>query len=371
MESQKRRKSKPYNKLLDKREYAEKYFRMIQNEGKTLLPPYTFSYIMSNDSIIAVEKKNKTGFMMPPYKHFLLPSYSAEFGFENRGCLYSFPNALDKTKGKLVTTQIILHRDYTLLNYRKLGGDLNGVGKPIVYNKNEFKWFINNRLISSQNKCLFTKDAGQHFFLYEIDDIKVIIVWDDYYSSCINILGLTQVVHADEGRYNFNHPYTIMSVYINAICSFVRMFPSGTLFNTTVEKILGVQYLVVYVPLHPIACFNIYAKVRGDIEEEIRIFDKFNKAKWLGYDKNLFTKNIYHPKFKRKKKATYSNKKSKAERRAIERAKKLEKKKLKPPKPRKKVKKVKKKKKAESIYTRKLHRHIKKSPKRKKEELFS
>jgi len=373
MELQKRRKNKINGIILDKKEYAKKYFKKMQDKGIMCIPPYTYSYIMANDSIIAVKQKNLTGFLMPPYKHFILPPYSDEFGFENRGCLYSFPNILDKTKvKKLVTTQLILHRDYSLLNYRKLGDDLRGNGRPILYNQKELNWFLDRKLVRFYNECLFLKNTGQHLFLYEVDDVKLLIVWDDYYSSCINIIGLSQVVRVHKERCTFNHPYTILQVYISAFCAFFRMFPSGTLFNVTLEEIIGTPFAIIYVPLYPIACFEIYAKVRGEIEEAIRIYDKFDKVKWLKYDKNLFTKSIYHPKFKRKKKATYSNKKSKAERRAMKNLKKKEKKKLKPPKPRKrKVKKVKKKKKLDSMYTRKRYRHIRKGRTKKNVELFS
>ena len=369
MESQKRRKSKINGIVLDKKEYTAKYFTMLQNEGRMILPPYTYSYIMANDSIIAVQKKNKTGFMMPPYKHFILPTYSDEKGFENTDCIYSFPDPLSKTKGKLLTSQIILHRDYSLLNYRKLGETLKGVGRPILYNQKEMNWFLNKKLVRYYNICLFNKDAGQHLFLYEVDDIKLLIIWDDYYSSYINIIGLSQVVRTQDGWRTFDYPYSILEVYVNALCCFMRMFPSGTLFNATMEWTMSVRNTEIYVPLLPIACFEIYSKVKGEFEEEVRVYSKFDKVKWLGYDKNLFTKNIYHPKFNRKKKATYSNKKSKAERRAIEKAKKAERKKLRPPKPKKKVTKIKKK--ISNIYTRTKHRHIRKSPKRKKEELFS
>lgn len=288
----------------NKQEITKQYFYLLHNKGKFVIPPYTYSYIMANDSIQVEKKKNRIGFVLFPYKHFLLPAYDKEIqNFYNFECIYSFPTTLEKEKGTLLNMQFLLQRDYSLLNYRRYGTDINGKGRPVLYNQSELNWYLNNKRVLKQNICLFIKNVGQHFFLYEVDDLKVIIVWDDYYTNTINIITMTQVIRTSLAHMNFDYPYTVWSVYINALCSFFSMFPCGTVFNTTLEFLRGVTSIL-YVPLHPLTCFEIRTKIKEEINNDIRVFDKFDKKQWLNNDKNKMVKDVYHLDYNKKEKKT-------------------------------------------------------------------
>ena len=332
-----------YDKLLDKKEYADIYFNALHNSGILVTPPYTYSYIMAHDSIKAVEKNNRTGFMMYPFKHFILPTYTEKDGFNNSDCIFAPQYSLGRTKSKITSTQVILNRDYTLMHYRKLGDKLHGEGKPVLFNKKELKWYLNNRRVLNYDDCLFQKDGGQHFYLYEIDGMKLLIIWDDYYSSSINIIGMSQLVEQFLQHKKFEHPYTVLQVYIQAICSFFRMFPYGTLFNATIETIRGVinDDRNIYIPLKPVACFNICTTLKDEIKEKVRIYTKYSRERWSNSDKNK-TSNHYSLENEMKERKKPKNVKRKKKRKT---KRKVRRKKRKPiPK--------------RELYTREKHRHI-------------
>jgi hypothetical protein len=311
--------SKRYT-ILNKKEIAQKYFSLMHDKGKVFMPPYTYSFILADEDIYAVQRGDRIGFMMPPYEHFILPSYfekDGDYVFDNTECLYAFPASFRLSEGRMINTQFILHRDYTLMKYRKFDNDLNGKGEPILFNKKEFEWYLNNRRVNKDEECLYKVDAGQHFFKYQVDDVKVIIVWDDYYSSAINILSITHAVYTSLQHAKFEHPYTVWAVYINALVSFMKMFPSGTLFNTTLAYLRGL-FSIIYVGLHPIQCFDICTMVKGDIKENIRKhmgeFTTYSKKKLYTVTQNviikdkLHTPKVKHTKYKRKKKKTNKQK---------------------------------------------------------------
>ena len=286
--------------ILDKQTYTQKYFKLLHDAGKLVAPPYTYSYIMANDSIQVVKEKDRFGFKVSPYSHFITPSYGSR-GFDNNDCIYAFPFSLGNETGEIVNTQFLMQRDYSLINYRRFEAKLKGKAKPILYNQKDLNWFLMNKRVAKQDRCVFTCNAGQHFFLYEVDDLKVLIVWDDYYTTSINIIALTQVIPTALQHMEFNYPYTVLNVYINALCTFFSMFPCGTVFNTTLEILRGITSII-YVPLHPIACFEIRTKIKGDIEENVRIYNKFNKKQWLNNDKNRMSNDIYNMNYEKKKK---------------------------------------------------------------------
>ena len=153
-------------KILDKKPYTQKYFKLLHDAGKLVLPPYTYSYIMANDDIQVVEEGDRFGFKISPYSHFITPSYCKK-GFDTTDCIYAFPFSVNKDEDQIINTQFLMQRDYSLINYRKFEAKLNGKAKPILYNQTELNWFLENKRVMKQNRCLFTCNAGQHFFLYE------------------------------------------------------------------------------------------------------------------------------------------------------------------------------------------------------------
>lgn len=279
--------------VLDKKEIAQKYFSLVHDKGKMAIPPYTYSFIMSDKNICAVKKDNKIGFILPPYEHFIIPSYCEKDGnyeFDNTECIYAFPVSIKKNEGKQINMQFILHRDYTLMKLYKQKNILNGKGEPILFNKKEFKWYLDNNRVNQNEEYLFKVDAGQHFFRYQIDDIKVIIVWDDYYSSVINIISMTNALgtfHKNTEYKRAKHNYSVPPVYKNALMSFMKMFPSGTLFNATVSCLNGMGSIL-YHTLQPIQCFDICTMIQEDIKEDIRkptaryeMYDKANLCRTI------------------------------------------------------------------------------------------
>ena len=286
-------------RTLDKKSYTQKYFKLLHDKGKLVIPPYTYSYIMANDDIQVVEEYGEFGFKISPYNYFITPSYSKE-GFDNNKCIYAFPFSFDKNKGEIVNTQFLLQRDYSLINYRKFESKLNGKGKPILYNQKELNWFLENKRVIKHNRCLYTCNAGQHFYLYEVDDLKLLIIWDDYYTTTINIISISQLLPTSIQHMDFNYPYTVLNVHINALCSFFSMFPCGTIFNTTLEMLRGVTSIL-YVPLHPIACFELRTKIKDEIKENVRIYNKFDKKQWLNNDKNKMSKDFCNMHYEKKK----------------------------------------------------------------------
>lgn len=280
-------------KVLDKKEIAQKYFSLVHDKGKMVIPPYTYSFIMSDKNICAVKKDDKIGFVTPPYEHFIIPSYCEKGGnyeFDNTECIYAFPVSIKKNEGKQINMQFILHRDYTLMKLYKQKNILNGKGEPILFNKKEFEWYLDNNRVNKDEEYLFKVDAGQHFFRYQIDDIKVIIVWDDYYSSVINIISITNVLgtfYENTEYKRAKHNYSVPPVYKNALMSFMKMFPSGTLFNATVSCLNGMGSIM-YHTLRPIQCFDIRTMIREDIKEDVRkpkdryeMYDKANLCKTI------------------------------------------------------------------------------------------
>lgn len=284
-----------YDKLLDKKEFADRYFKALHDRNSLVIPPFTYSYILAHDSIKAVEKKGRTGFMMYPFKHFLIATYSEEHGFDNNEVIYAQPYSLEKAKNKRMNAQYILHRDYSLTHCATNVKKVDGVGRPVLFNKKELKTYINNKLVRNYNDCLFLNDGGQHYYLYEVDDVNLLIIWDDYYSSSINIIGMSQIMVKDIQHERFNHPYTALSVYVSALCSFFRMFPCGTLFNTTIERIRGINHFDnnVFLPLVPIACFDICTNIKDEIKEKVRIHDKREAKKVRNGIRNKVSKNKY------------------------------------------------------------------------------
>lgn len=303
-----------YDKALDKKEYADLYFNALHNKGQLVTPPYTYSYILAHDSIRAVEKNGKAGFVMFPYKHFILPTYTEKDGFDNSDCIFAQPYSLGKTRNKHMGTQFLLHRENTLLNHVKLGEVLEGNGRPVLFNKKELNWYLNHRRVVKHDECVYKKDAGQHFFLFEYEDLKLLIIWDDYYSSCINIIAVTHIVEKHIQHVRFNRPYSITQVYMSAFCSFVRMFPCGTLFNVTVEELRGVvsKSNSIYLSLKPIACFDLCTTIKDDIKEKVRFYNKYSRNNWRNNEKHKASKDRFniekdvkkHPKPKHKRKKT-------------------------------------------------------------------
>lgn len=280
-------------KVLDKKEIAQKYFSLVHDKGKMVIPPYTYSFIMSDKNICAVKKDDKIGFILPPYEHFIIPSYcekDGDYEFDNTECIYAFPVSIKKNEGKQINMQFILHRDYTLMKLYKQKNILNGKSEPILFNKKEFKWYLDNNRVNQDEEYLFKVDAGQHFFRYQIDDIKVIIVWDDYYSSVINIISITNALETLFQNTEYKrakHNYSLPPVYKNALMSFMKMFPSGTLFNATVSCLNGMRSIM-YHTLQPIQCFDIRTMIQEDIKEDIRkpkdryeMYDKANLCKTI------------------------------------------------------------------------------------------
>ena len=289
--------------ILDKKSYTQKYFKLLHDSGKLVIPPYTYSYIMANENIRVIEDKNAFGFKFSSEPNYIIPSYG-ENGFSKNNCVYTFPFSFglsDKDSSEIVNTQFLMQRDYSLINYRKFEAKLNGKAKSILYNQKELNWFLENKRVTKQDRCLFTHNAGQHFFLYEVDDLRVLIVWDDYYTTSINIISLTQVIPTALQHMTFDYPYTVLNVYINALCSFFSMFPCGTVFNTTLEILRGVTSII-YVPLHPIACFEIHTKIKEELGKNVRIYNKFNKKQWLNNDKNKMSKDLCNMNYEKKKK---------------------------------------------------------------------